>query len=68
MHICSCNESSFTLQGPPPQITQPYQAPDVCSTRNNDTTGGGGGEDSGAAHLVYSTLAVTLVALLALLI
>ena len=62
--IYGCNELSFTLQGAPPQITQPYQAPDVCSTRN---TGVDGGEEGGAAHLVYSTLAVTLVALLALL-
>ena len=50
----------FSLQGSveqvPPVITSPYQAPDVC-----------GDGDSGASQLMYSTIAIIFLALMAML-
>ena len=48
----------FSLQGSveqvPPVITSPYQAPDVCG-------------DGGASQLMYSTIAIIFLALMAML-
>lgn len=44
----------------PPQITLPYQPPDVCAIRSLP-------EDGGASQLMYSTVAIIFLALMAML-
>ena len=67
MNYTSYNMPSLHIQGTvsiePPQITLPYQPPDVCAVR------GGDGDDgvSGGTQMVCSTMAITLLALMALL-
>ena len=43
----------------PPVITLPYELPDSCAL-----TGGDGDVDSGAAQMMYSTVAINLLALM----
>ena len=65
MNCTSYNMPSLHIQGAvsiePPQITLPYQPPDVCAVR------GGDGDDgvNGGTQLVCSTMAITLLALMA---